>query len=513
MDPSCRIRKYLFFNIFIRKFYILYIIFILYVIYNGVKMNKKIICLIIVAMFLLTGLSISVSARNLGTICSLGDTIYVDDDGGADYINISDAVEAAENGDTIFVYNGVYYENELIIEKSITLEGENKDNTILIGNGDKPILYLRKSGISVTKFKFKGFENKEAIRFGINALVSSSYENIELSDLIFEKLNIESYSVLDNVHIHNCNFIDVKVQAIVTFYFSSNLKIESNTFLRCGAKLGDGWYRCAIYFDKVENLIFSNNKLLNCASGIDVRIQGTSKINNNDIDASIHGVNIYNKNGELNIFNNVIKSEEFGAITVSNSNNVNVYGNSLKNANSGIYIQSCNQMNVNNNEFFNNNNGVDIWHSESITVKNNIITDNNNGIHIYNSYENKIQENNISSNSYGIICNYNSESNLIINNNFLQNDVSATDKGIDNSWDDGSQGNYWSDYDGRDINQDGIGDKPYEIFGGNSKDNYPWMKPDGESKSKQVTFLESFIERIMNFVYKFKEFFNADTGI
>jgi hypothetical protein len=40
------------------------------------------------------------------------------------------------------------------------------------------------------------------------------------------------------------------------------------------------------------------------------------------------------------------------------------------------------------------------------------------------------------------------------------------------SWDDGSVGNYWSDYTGKDYNEDGIGDTPY-IIDANNKDNYP----------------------------------------
>lgn len=46
------------------------------------------------------------------------------------------------------------------------------------------------------------------------------------------------------------------------------------------------------------------------------------------------------------------------------------------------------------------------------------------------------------------------------------------------SWDDGypSGGNYWSDYDGVDLDNDGIGDTPYWVTGF-AKDDYPLMKP------------------------------------
>lgn len=52
-------------------------------------------------------------------------------------------------------------------------------------------------------------------------------------------------------------------------------------------------------------------------------------------------------------------------------------------------------------------------------------------------------------------------------------------KGIypdDTIFDNGSVGNYWSDYKGRDANRDGIGDTPY-VIGGNLKDRYPLLAP------------------------------------
>ena len=43
------------------------------------------------------------------------------------------------------------------------------------------------------------------------------------------------------------------------------------------------------------------------------------------------------------------------------------------------------------------------------------------------------------------------------------------------TWDDGKKGNYWSDYNGTDINGDGIGDKPY-IIDVLNRDRYPFMQ-------------------------------------
>jgi hypothetical protein len=55
---------------------------------------------------------------------------------------------------------------------------------------------------------------------------------------------------------------------------------------------------------------------------------------------------------------------------------------------------------------------------------------------------------------------------------------------MNNIWNDDypSGGNYWDDYSGIDDNGDGIGDIPYEIFGGESTDQYPLMTPWGDDE-------------------------------
>lgn len=75
----------------------------------------------------------------------------------------------------------------------------------------------------------------------------------------------------------------------------------------------------------------------------------------------------------------------------------------------------------------------------------------------------------------------------IFHNNFIGNGENARDQ-ANNTWDGGYmvQGNYWDDYTGNDTHRgrhqtlpgsDGIGDSPYAIAGGISKDQYPLMTP------------------------------------
>jgi hypothetical protein len=70
------------------------------------------------------------------------------------------------------------------------------------------------------------------------------------------------------------------------------------------------------------------------------------------------------------------------------------------------------------------------------------------------------------------------ENNTFFHNSFINNNQSIIIKSPShqNIWDNGSEGNYWSDYTGADNNGDGIGDASYMIDA-NNIDSYPLMTP------------------------------------
>jgi len=66
--------------------------------------------------------------------------------------------------------------------------------------------------------------------------------------------------------------------------------------------------------------------------------------------------------------------------------------------------------------------------------------------------------------------------NTFFDNNFEDNRIQVLILGTigSNVWDNSVEGNFWSDYNGTDANQDGIGDTPY-IIDENNTDHYPLM--------------------------------------
>lgn len=62
----------------------------------------------------------------------IAEIIYVDAGGSADFISIQEAIDNANESDTIHIYSGIYNEN-LLISKSIQLRGDDSESTLIRG--------------------------------------------------------------------------------------------------------------------------------------------------------------------------------------------------------------------------------------------------------------------------------------------------------------------------------------------------------------------------------------------
>jgi len=106
-------------------------------------------------------------------------------------------------------------------------------------------------------------------------------------------------------------------------------------------------------------------------------------------------------------------------------------------------------------------------HANNIEVVDNIIRNTQYGINLMGSSGSTISGNTIQGNDIGIQLQnhyYFTGNNSIIHNNFVNNYPSVMNReNASNNWDNGFEGNYWSDYNGTDFDGDGIGDISYEI--------------------------------------------------
>jgi parallel beta-helix repeat protein len=137
---------------------------------------------------------------------SRGEILYVGGFGPNNYSSIQEAVDAAQSGDKVFVYNGTYKEY-ILINKSITLVGEDKDITIIEGDLTENCIKITADSVVVNSFTIKkgligiyivqssGHEIKNNILknnwegLGLYQVTDSKISENSLSDNYFEGIN------------------------------------------------------------------------------------------------------------------------------------------------------------------------------------------------------------------------------------------------------------------------------------------------------------------------------------
>ena len=203
--------------------------------------------------------------------------------------------------------------------------------------------------------------------------------------------------------------------------------------------------------------------------------------------SDISEVNISNSSMGISLFysdNNILTSNNASNNTVCgiylyNSDENMLIGNTVSNNSYyGIYLMRWSDENSIMGNIASNNgeNGFHFYASDNNTITDNMVSNNQeNGIHLRESDNNRIMDSTISHNQdTGLYIDFYSENNTIYNNFIIENDLNAYDDGAGNQWDNGTIGNYWDDYSGMDLNNDGVGESPYNISGyQESQDSYP----------------------------------------
>ncbi len=76
-----------------------------------------------------------------------------------DYSTIKEAVSNAFDGDIIYVKNGSYQENNIVVDKSVKIVGEDRDSTIITSQSSKVILLVNHSQVTFTGLTLKASNN------------------------------------------------------------------------------------------------------------------------------------------------------------------------------------------------------------------------------------------------------------------------------------------------------------------------------------------------------------------
>lgn len=212
-------------------------------------------------------------------------------------------------------------------------------------------------------------------------------------------------------------------------------------------------------------------------SGIHLdNVQG-SKVRGNRILNSYRGLWLRNSCRNI-VQDNVISDiSESLAFWLDESHDNLILSNAILNCSSGIYISHSNNNRIQNNHVSNHTYyGVTLAYSNGTTINSNVFSSKAewNGISLYFSNNSTITRNYVSQNTRGLKLT-DAHRNVVYHNNFIDNtNQLVVENSFNNTWDNGCEGNYWSNYNGTDLDGDGIGDLSLPWVG---VDHYPLMNP------------------------------------
>lgn len=325
--------------------------------------------------------------------------------------SIKEAVNKAHPQDTIFISDGPYREGNIIIQKPLTIIGE--DYPTLDGENKYEILTIQCDNVTV-----KGLR-----------LINTGVSNV--NDLAaINVVNAKHVSILDN-HIENAFFG-------IHLLNSSQGKIANNQ-LQSGSKeeyhIGNG-----IHLWKCESISIDHNTIKGHRDGIYFEFVTNSFITHNHSEGNLrYGLHfMFSHNDEYR--NNTFVNNGAG-VAVMYTKKVRMIGNTFKHnwgsSSYGLLLKEISDSYVTGNEFTQNSIAVLMEGSSRIDFNSNTFSSNGYAVRLQASCEgNTFTNNNFSSNTFD----------LVTNGSLVLNTINS---------------NYWDKYDGYDLNHDGTGDIPY----------------------------------------------------
>ena len=446
-------------------------------------MRRKYI-VVVILFLLLFGVNVSgdIDTKEPSATVFDGNILYCGGSGAGNYTTIQSAINDAVDDDTVFVYDdsSPYYEN-LEIDKSINLIGEDRNTTIIDGENNDYIVIINTDFVNIKNFYLRGDygvyleSSYNQLSFNIMTIENSCIENqIDESHNNFisnNKLIHNNYFGEDDtddyvIYLQNSNDNIIYENTVYTFYDSGLIIIGNNNHISKNTFVNSSYYGY-YYYDMlpIEEIeiegdynVISNNTIF---SGDEEAFIGISVIGNscnNLIDGnnisgcSKYGISIPEIQNNM-VSNNIIYNCFFG-IDTEKSNGNTIIENKIFECYTGISIMRSNENIIMKNEIYECNEGIGLYNSnENIIIKNEIY-ECEYGILLESfSKYNNISLNNIHKNIIGLELSGFSKYNMIYNNNFLNNDVNA--KFLQwcfiNNWNE----NFW----------DKPRDFPYPIFG------------------------------------------------
>lgn len=401
-------------------------------------MCKAVISLAISGIFLL---SLFLTAR-CDFAFGLG-TIVVPDD----FVTIQAAINNASDGDTVFVCNGTYYEN-VVVNKTIMLVGEDRNTTIVDGNGNSFAIHVASDNVSVSGFTIRNSGSHIVQVFNVDNcnltgntltegsvgiyLMNTKDSHISSNDISNNHIGIR-FEFCDGCLLENNNVMDNQDAGVYVAY-SSNIVASSNFLVE---NINQGFYLnhssgnivrenlvadngAGIQFHYSSgNTIVDNNVTGNSEGGITLYYSTSNVINGNVVTHNGLGMRLAYSGGNTIRDNNIASNDynfEVEAATLSSfvndidtSNTVdgrqiyylvnqeNLVVNSSSNAGYIAVVNSTDIL-IKDLNLARNGEGLLCVYTDLATIENCTLTNNRRGIHLYSSSYATVRDNTITEN-------------------------------------------------------------------------------------------------------------------
>jgi len=292
------------------------------------------------SLFMLTLLLVSMLtvAFNIQTVKADPKTWIVDDDGPADFHTIQEAINAASDGDIVFVRNGTYYEN-VIMNRTILLIGEERETTVIDAGGVGSAITVEAANASIQNVTMQ------------NAPWRAPQSNIPAYGVLFDNLNC----TFSNNIIRSCMRMGL-------FGWGDGLSMINNTVYDCT-------YGVVLYNAGFGLTVLRNNSILLGEEEYGVRyglrtqplMNVASDYSLFDVDATntIDGRPVFFINNAENLTINERTFPDFGHLFLANANNVNIVNVSIPGGlqlynSRNVKFENCTIENVPANQDYNN---------------------------------------------------------------------------------------------------------------------------------------------------------------
>ena len=324
---------------------------------------------------------------------------------------IKAALSKSQNGDTILVYEGLYKEGNIIVEKAIYLWGIGYP--ILDGETKYEIISIKTNEVTIRGFK----------------LQNSGYATLNdpCAIKVYDSQNVR---VLENILCNN--FFGIYIQ------YGKNCIVKNNKITSNGIEeqqIGNG-----IHCWKSDSLQIIGNQIKGHRDGIYFEFVTNSIIWRNTSSHNVrYGLHFMFSNHDAYI-TNIFKHNGAG-VAVMFSKHIKMFHNwfsdNWSDSAYGLLLKEISDGYILNNYFFSNTSGIFMEGTNRIIIEKNVFKNNGWGMKIQAScMDNEIRYNNFLGNTFDITTN-----GTIVLNVFEKN--------------------YWDKYTGYDLDKNNIGDVPY----------------------------------------------------